>query len=533
MAISIGVIVVEEGGRRCSGKEFLALRARIPMASGPLSTRVAGLCAELSPRLSPRARAEIDGIRQRIDQPLRVAIAGRLKAGKSTLVNALIGRRVAPTEVGECTRLVTQFRYGTSDRVDIVKRDGSRASMPLDESGMIPQRLPVPREETAFIDVTLTSDRLANLTVVDTPGMSSVNESISDEARKFLFDAPLADDIDADSQAALSGAEAIIYTFTQSVREDDLEALEAFRTMSSRLSSNPINSLGLFNKIDKLAPNPAGDPWPVAGPLARNQSNVMRRVVSDVVPVVGLLAETTESGRLTATDCEALRTLAQLPEQERTVMLAAASLFATRECSVSTEQRERLLRLLDLYGINFAVAHLRANPTMGTGELVRLLFAASGFPRLRQTLDQAFQLRTDAIKAGWALTRLETLASTSDNINERELLRDAIEQVLQDPQYHRLRLIEVASQVTTGSVELPPEMEAEVARLALTSEPTHVLGMEESDPETLAKAALQANNRWRTFAVGGASPAQARVAHVVARGFHLLAQQLRAPRTAQ
>jgi hypothetical protein len=502
------------------------------MAPGPLSSRVAGLCAELSPRLSPRSRAEVDGVRQRIGQPLRVAIAGRLKAGKSTLVNALIGRRVAPTEVGECTRLVTQFRYGTSDRVDVVKRDGSRTSLPLDESGMIPQRLSVPREQIAYIDVTLTSDRLENLTVVDTPGMSSVNTTISEEARKFLFDAPIADDIDNDSKSALSGAEAIIYTFTQSVREDDIAALEAFRTMSSRLSSNPINSLGLFNKIDKLAPTPSGDPWPVAEPLSRNQSKVMRRVVSDVVPVVGLLAETTEAGRLTASDCEALRKLAELPPQERTILMAAASLFATRECPVSREQRERLLRLLDLYGINFAVAHLVANPHMATGELVRLLFAASGFPRLRQTLDQAFQLRTDAIKAGWGLTRLETLASTTEHVAEREMLRDAIERVIQDPQYHRLRLIEVAAQVTTGAVELPPDMEAEVARLALTSDPSHVLGLPATNTEGLVKAALEANNRWRAFAVGGASPAQARVAHVVARGFHLLAQQLRAPRTA-
>ncbi len=471
-------------------------------------------------------------MRQRIGQPLRVAIAGRLKAGKSTLVNALIGRRVAPTEVGECTRLVTQFRYGTADRVDVVKRDGSRTSLPLDESGMIPQRLSVPREQVAYIDVTLTSDRLQNLTVVDTPGMSSVNTSISDQARKFLFDAPIADDIDVDSQSALSGAEAIIYVFTQSVREDDLEALQAFRTMSSKLSSNPINSLGLFNKVDKLAPTPAGDPWPVAEPLSRNQAEVMRRVVSDVVPVVGLLAETTEAGRLTAADCEALRKLAELPAEERTILLAAASLFATRDCPVPVEQRERLLRLLDLYGINFAIAHLVANPHMATGELVRMLFAASGFPRLRTTLDQAFQLRTDAIKAGWGLARLEAVASSSEHPAEREMLRDAIERVIQDPEYHRLRLIEVAAQVTTGAVELPSDMESEVARLALTSDPARVLGMPGAAPADLIHAALQANNRWRTFAVGGASPAQARVAHVVARGFHLIAQRLRQPHPA-
>jgi len=496
------------------------------MNSGPLSSRVAELCAEVGPRVAGSAQAQLADISSRISQPLRVAIAGRLKAGKSTLVNSLIGRRVAPTEVGECTRLVTQFRYGTSDRVDVVRRDGSRHSLPLDEAGMIPQRLQVQRDQISYVDVTLTSDRLRDLTVVDTPGLSSTNESISDETRKFLFEAPVADDIDDDSQGALSGADAIIYVFTQSVREDDVKVLESFRTMSSRLSSNPINSLGLFNKIDKLAPTPNGDPWPVAEPLSRSQAKVMRRVVSDVVPVVGLLAETTEAGRLTAQDCEALRQLANLPMTERQVLLAAAGLFVSRDCPVSKEQRERLLRLLDLYGINFAVAHLAGNPTMATGDLVRMLFAASGFPRLRQTLDQAFALRTDAIKAGGALARIEQIAGAAERMQDREMLRDAIERVVQQPAYHRLRLLEVAQQVTTGAVELPEQMEAEMTRLALSENSAWILGMADAAPEMQRKAAIEAATRWRAYAVGGASPAQSRVAHVVHKGFHLLAQRL-------
>ena len=451
-----------------------------------------------------------------------MAIAGRLKSGKSTLVNSLIGRRVAQTEVGECTRLVTQFRYGTVDRVDVVKRDGSRVSLPLDESGMIPQKLNVPRNEISYIDCTLTSDRLRDLTVVDTPGLSSTNSPISEESKRFLFD----DDLDADSAGALAGAEAIIYVFTQSIRADDLENLEAFRNVSARLSSNPINSLALFNKVDKLAGG--GDPWPIAGPLAAKQAETLRRVVSDVVPVIGLLAETTEAGRLTAADCEALRTLAKLPETERAVLMASADLFATRDCPVSTEQRQRLLRLLDLYGINFAVASLVAEPQLATGELVRRLFLASGFPRLRETLDQAFRWRSDAIKAGWALSSLEKIASQAERPADRELLRDAIERVVQQPEYHRLKLLEVAQQVSSGSVSLPEQMETELTRLALSHDPAWILNMAGASPEQLARAALEAANRWRAFAVAGASPAQARVAHVVHRGFHLLSQRVRA-----
>jgi hypothetical protein len=504
------------------------------MAPGPLSARVAGLCAEVGHRLGGGTQAQVADVRRRLDEPLRVAIAGRLKSGKSTLVNALIGRRVAPTEVGECTRVVTQFRYGTSDRVDVVRRNGTRASLPLDDAGMIPQRLGVPRSEVSYVDVTLTSDHLRDLTVVDTPGLSSANTSVSDQAQRFLFPggtpvaqrAPLADDLDDDSATALSGAEAIIYVFTQSVRQDDVQALEAFRSMSARLSSNPINSLGLFNKVDKLAAGGA-DPWPVAGPLVADQARVLRRVISDVVPVVGLLAETTEAGRLTAGDCEALRQLARLPHTERAVLLASVDLFASRDCPVPADARRRLLRLLDLYGIGYAIAALAAQPQLATGELVRLLFGASGFPRLRHALDQVFRWRSDAIKAGWGLSSLETIASHAERPHDRELLRDAIERVLQQPEYHRLRLLEVAQLVTTGAVELPDQMEGELTRLALSTDPGWILNLPQAGPDQLVRAALEAATRWRAYAVAGASPAQSRVALVAHRGFYLLSQRMR------
>ncbi|GAB4003391.1 hypothetical protein GCM10029992_44870 [Glycomyces albus] len=214
------------------------------------------MCEDLAPKVSDTSRAVVEEVAARLGQPLRVAVAGRLKAGKSTLVNALIGRRVAPTAAGECTRVVTQFRYGPADRVDVVARDGRKHAVPLDAAGMIPTSLPIPADDAALIDVQLSSDRLRDLIVVDTPGLQSVNTDISDAARQMLFAAPIADDVDDDSREAVAGAEAIIYVVTQQVRSDDVEALEAFAKASQQLSSSPMNSLALYNKADKLSPGP-------------------------------------------------------------------------------------------------------------------------------------------------------------------------------------------------------------------------------------------------------------------------------------
>ena len=154
--------------------------------TGPLSASVATLCDEMAVLVGPEAGGQLIHIRDRLAEPLRVAIAGRLKAGKSTLVNALIGRRVAQTAVGECTRVVTRFRYGSADRVDVVCRDGQRKSLPLDDDGMIPQRLGVPASRVAYVDVTLTSEKLRDLTVVDTPGLASTDSVVSARAEEAV-----------------------------------------------------------------------------------------------------------------------------------------------------------------------------------------------------------------------------------------------------------------------------------------------------------------------------------------------------------
>ena len=63
----------------------------------------------------------------RLDEPLRLALAGSLKAGKSTLLNALVGQDIAPTDATECTRVVTWYRRGVNPKVT-AHYDGDRSA---------------------------------------------------------------------------------------------------------------------------------------------------------------------------------------------------------------------------------------------------------------------------------------------------------------------------------------------------------------------------------------------------------------------
>src|ERR1700742_332975 len=74
---------------------------------------------------------ELDRIGRRLNQPIRIALAGTLKAGKSTLVNALVGEAIAPTDATEATRIVTWFRNGATPRVTANHRGGRRTNVPI------------------------------------------------------------------------------------------------------------------------------------------------------------------------------------------------------------------------------------------------------------------------------------------------------------------------------------------------------------------------------------------------------------------
>ena len=73
----------------------------------------------------PRSAALFREHLNRVDEPLRVAIAGKMKAGKSTLLNALVGEQIAPTDAGECAKVVTWYEHSATPRV--LHRGGRRA----------------------------------------------------------------------------------------------------------------------------------------------------------------------------------------------------------------------------------------------------------------------------------------------------------------------------------------------------------------------------------------------------------------------
>jgi hypothetical protein len=533
---------------------------------GPLSSAVARLATALLSQVSPRTAAGIRQVLARLDGPLQVAVAGRIKAGKSTLVNALVGRRIAPTDVGECTRLVTRFQYGTVDRLEVVYADGRRTTRPLAPDGGIPADLGVDNAEVSHLAAYLPSGLLAGITVIDTPGLGSLDADSVSRTEQLLGTARpkrdqagagdghsragTSDELDPVSRLALAGAEAVVYVFTQGMRADDTGTLAAFTAATAARDAGPVNALAVLNKADTIPPEsvrgaavdnagaaglagtactsgPADDPLRAARIVAADQAAALRPRVAAVLPMNGLIAETMETGAFTAADVEALRALTTVEPAMFAAMVMAADLFTTLDAPVDPDTRIRLLELLDLHGIGRAVELLRTDPGMGAGEVRRRLLDGCGLADLRTSLAEVFAARADGIKASAALASLAALAAASPDWAEQQRIRDAIEVLLQRPEAHQFRLLEALTMLSSGAVQLPDDLTDEVLRLGGSTSAEAQLGMPGAGRDELIARALERATWWRGHAAYGGTPAQNRIAHVVHRAYFLLWQQLR------
>ncbi|MFN2496802.1 MAG: dynamin family protein [Pseudonocardiaceae bacterium] len=505
---------------------------------GPLSAAVAQLCEQLERSVGPRTAAGLREVARRLAAPLQVALVGRLSSGKSTLVNALIGRRVARTDVAECTQLVTRFRNATVDRVEVVLRTGQRRALPFDAAGMIPAELEVDLAQVSHLEAYLTNAVLQDLTVLDTPGLGSLDAASAARAQAVLrpqagLRPPALDDA---STAAVAEAEAVLYVVTQAVRADDAEMLAAFTAATAARQAGPVNAIAVLTKADTVVPESVpgsdGDVVKAAALLAARQAEVLGPRVAGVLPMIGLLAETAETGALRTADTAALAALARTDPAIRTAMLLSTDLFTTLDSPVPATARRQLLERLDLYGVSRALDALAADPRLTTGALRTVLREVSGLDRLRARLDAVFRVRADGIKAAGALSSITALARASGDPRERRLVHDAVEVLRATPQAHQLQLLEAVILVSTGAVALPCDLADEVLRVGGSTVAAEQLGLAGRSRAELAYYAMARAGWWRSFASFGATPAQSRVAHVVHRAYFLLWQQLRDERGA-
>lgn len=470
--------------------------------------RVDTLLLQIEAVASPAVREVAARRRAALRDPLRLAVVGRVKAGKSTLVNALIGRRIAPTRAGECTRVVTWFEFGSPDGAAVVHcHDGREIPISLVD-GRLPEDLPVPAEEVRRLVVSLQSAPLRGLTLIDTPGLSSLTRENEAATRSAILGDSLA------SQHASGDADAVLFLFRQEQREDEAEFLQQFRAAAGEMNGSAVNAIGVLSQADLLADAAADDPMRPARDQARHLAASRVAEVGDVVPVSGLLAETSRTGRLRERDVVDLASLAEVaPVRLRTGVGLDAVL-----------PRERVRNLQDKLG-PFGLEAGRLEAGEGSDAFARWLGDVSGIAGLQRLLRDHVQARAGGLKALRALDAVERAARHSGG---DQAVLDLVEQALVAPELQIVREIQAIGMLrsTRVATDLIPELE----RLSRTSHPAEQLGLGRDTPASeVASEARRRSGEAQSRATLAFAPGEAEAARVLAQSYRAIAHRAELP----
>lgn len=450
-----------------------------------LSDQLRELCAEAARRLpSDEAQTAVD-LAARLDGPLRIAIAGRVKAGKSTLLNALVGERLAPTDAGECTRTVTWYRHGDAYEVQALLHDGTMRPLPFDRSEVALQfNLDgIDLGSIERVDVRWPSSRLAEITLIDTPGLASLDDRNSSRSVEFLTPGDGERSTDAD---------AVVYLMRH-IHRKDVEFLDAFmdRTVTQ---ASPANAVGILSRADEIGGGRL-DALQSAGRIAARYRDdpVVRSLCSTVVPVAGLLAEAGATLRQ-----EEFRDLALLAKEDDSTLgtlLVTADRFRMAGVGPLTiEKRRHLLERLGLFGVRFAVDRIRSHAASDAPELARSMVVASGVDDLRRLLVDHFLPRAQTLQGRAVLSGLHSLTSKVGD-EDAAWLRGELERVeMTAGELSELRLLHLA---VTEVVGFDNSEVDEVRRLLLRGDPATRLDRSGAERDELTRAALEGVDRWR------------------------------------
>lgn len=429
--------------------------------------------------------------RDRLAGPLRIAIAGKVKAGKSTLLNALLGEELAPTDAGECTKIVTWYEQGRQAEVLAFTRKGDPMPRPWsrDQGALEVELGDLDVDEIDHLRIRWPTSRLDRLTIMDTPGIASISAEVSARTHLVL--------------AARDGrppvADAVIYLMRHT-HASDIRFLESFHD-DELAGGTVMNSIGVLSRADEIG-SCRLDAMEIADRIARRYRHQPRlqQLCPIVVAVDGLLAHAAVT--LRQSEYAMLALLAAAPASATADLLLTADRFATRSSTVAVTEleREHLLDRMGLFGVRLAVELIRAGTATSSPELAELLVERSGLRRFSDVLMHQFTDRSRVLKARSALALLTDVARQGE-CSDADGLRAAVEEVTAAT--HEFEEIRALGALRAGSLGMRPDAAATLDRILGGSghDPRSRLGLaNDCDDLAIRDAALAELPRWRKLA---------------------------------
>lgn len=150
-----------------------------------------------------------------LDEKLTVVIAGDFKRGKSSLINAIVGKETATVNVSPETVTINRITYREEPGAEAILASGKRLrlfedELTRDKLEQIMENSPAPIE---YIEIYRDNPFLKHITLVDTPGLSDGSHSYDEQVKDYLIHADIViyvvsalSPLSADEQAFLNAA---------------------------------------------------------------------------------------------------------------------------------------------------------------------------------------------------------------------------------------------------------------------------------------------------------------------------------------
>jgi predicted GTPase len=148
--------------------------------------------------LEKTANSIAETLEKAADEHFEVAVVGEFKRGKSTIINAILGEDVLPSDVLPATAALNRITYSSDPHVSVEFKDGSQIRVPVEQLSEYVTKLTFESEKTAenvkqatvYYDTAFCKN---NVDIIDTPGlnddeqMTNVTLSILPEIDAAVF----------------------------------------------------------------------------------------------------------------------------------------------------------------------------------------------------------------------------------------------------------------------------------------------------------------------------------------------------------
>lgn len=368
-----------------------------------------------------------------LDQPCELAIAGQVKAGKSSFINALLGDDYAVVNVSEATATINVFRYGDpKDKehpVKVIWKDGSeewQTKAFLDSLQGNSDDVLNKAKDIDHLEYYLHHEILQNITLVDTPGTGSVVSEHNNRLAEYLAQQNI-----QRSNNLKKKADAVIVLVGHVQSRGDEDTVRLFTD-----GANPFNFLGVMSKIDDECSGKRDislvEEYKYWKNRCTSYSERLRNRLHSIHPISVMLHRKVKQFSNDGTLAYIKTIIEKIPEQLFKKVIKSSSRFeeplASSESELETygfglDFRNQLLQRFENFTVlKVVLVELYTNPV---NTAISNLLDFAGMETLRKVLDLQFFSRSRSLRCYAALENVHHILTTIRDSRLPQLKRTA------------------------------------------------------------------------------------------------------------